>query len=314
MGNLIDFFENIKISSFCNVISAIGVFDGIHNGHREIIRRARIQAEKEGGKVLALSFLPHPRQILTPDNPPQLLLPPDERVRLLKEAGADFCAFINFTKQAAQMSAEEFLQKLTEESRCRISGICVGSSWRFGQGGKGNRELLEKFCREHNWSFNAVDELTFENKVISATAIRHAIAAGELDCAEKMCGRKAALYGKVEKGFQIASQKLAAPTANLAVSYGVLPPDGVYGGRVKLEGKIYPAAVNIGVAPTFGNGLRRVEVHLIGFTGSLYGREICVELHSFLRKERFFSSPEELKKQIAADIEAIMRNHCLQNS
>ena len=82
---------------------------------------------------------------------------------------------------------------------------------------------------------------------------------------------------------------------------------------MELDGEIYPAAVNIGVAPTFGNGLRRVEVHLIGFAGSLYGREICVELHSFLRKERFFSSPEELKKQIAADIEAIMQNCCLQN-
>ena len=157
MGNLINFFENFKLFHFCKLISAIGVFDGVHLGHREIIRQARLRADLSGAKVLALSFSPHPRQLLTPDSPPQLLLSTDERVRLLREAGADFCGFINFTPEVAAMPPEEFLEALFRQKECDITGICVGSNWKFGRGGRGNRELLDQFCKAKNWSFDAVN-------------------------------------------------------------------------------------------------------------------------------------------------------------
>ena len=309
MRNLINFFENIKPFKFQKVITAIGVFDGVHLGHREIIRRAVLRAREKNMPVLVLSFSPHPRQLLRPADPPKLLMPESERIRLLHEAGADVRAFINFPLETANMEPDEFLRRRREESACEIAGICVGSNWKFGRNGRGNREVLAEFCRKEKWSFDAVDELEFRGRTISSTAIRQAIAQGDLTSAGEMSGRAATLYGVVEKGFHIAGESLSAPTANLAVSAGILPPDGVYSGSVEIGREVFPAAVNIGVAPTFGNGLRRVEIHLIGFSGNLYGAELSVALYRFLRPEKRFDSPEKLKEQIAADIKSIKNDH-----
>lgn len=290
-------------------IVAVGVFDGVHFGHAAIIRRAVERAAETGAVPAALSFTPHPRQLLDPDHAPPLLMPETERISRLYAAGAGECAFINFTSEVAAWSPEEFLTHLAENNRFRVSGICVGKNWRFGSCGAGNGEVLADFCAKHHWSYDGVTELEFDGVVVSSTAIRNAGIAGDLAKVKQFSGAPLTLYGEVTAGFRIAGSKLRAPTANLICSAGVIPPDGVYAGSAAVNGIEYPAAVNIGFSPTFGGTERRTEVHLIGFDGDLYGRNLAVALHKFIRKERTFSSPDELKRQIAADISEI-KNIC----
>ena len=307
MDDFIFFDAESEYSAGESFIAAIGVFDGVHTGHRKIIETAAALAKEHHCRVLALSFSPHPRALLCPDQPPELLVSEKSRCELLRDAGADICGFINFTSRAAALSPEDFLLELRDHAPVDICGIIVGNNWKFGRNGSGNRNTLEKFCSANRWFLNTVEEVTLEDRTVSSTAIRGAIASGFLPLAVKMLGRNISLAGTVTHGFQIAGSKLEAPTANLDVKYGVLPPDGVYSGCCTIDGILYPAAVNIGLAPTFGNGLRRVEIHLLDFKGSLYDREITLEINSFIRPERRFASPEELKAQIAADIAAIRR-------
>lgn len=306
MENIINFSRNLTFGQFSSYVAAIGVFDGVHRGHRQIIKKAFERARSCGAGVIAVSFSPHPRSLFFPQAPPELLMTESQRAAALLAAGADDCVFINFTPAVASLEPEIFLEELKNNSGLNICGICVGSNWRFGAGGRGNRELLAGFCKENNWSFDAVQELEFEGETISSSAIRKAVAAGQLERAASMQGYPVQLTGVVEHGFHIATDELAAPTANLRLTAGVMVPDGVYSGSAVVDGKRYPAALNIGVAPTYGNGLRRIEIHLIGFSGSLYGRELCVELYRFLRPEKRFASPDELRQQIAKDISCIM--------
>lgn len=309
MKKFIQIHKNITYCKANRFVAAVGVFDGVHLGHQQIIRRAAARAQESNAKVLALSFAPHPRQLICPDNAPPLLLTVNERLERLLACGADLAGLIDFTKEVAALSPEDFLKRV--QSQFNICGICVGSNWRFGRKGSGDRAFLEKFCRENHWSLDAVPEVELDGVIISSSEIRQAAARGDLEYAAKMLGRGYQLTGIVEHGFHIATEKLAAPTANLRVTAGVMVPDGVYSGTVELDGKSFPAALNIGVAPTFGNDLHRVEIHLIGFDGTLYGRELDVTLHRFLRAERRFASPDELKAQIACDIKNIMQDQRL---
>ena len=288
-------------------IAAIGVFDGVHSGHQEIIRSAATVAENRSAIPLALSFSPHPRQLLTPGEPPQLLLPENERIKRLCRAGAKECAFINFTHAVASLEPEEFLQALAENTLFRIAGICVGEHWKFGRNGSGDGKILHEFCAKHNWIYRGIPELCVDGEIVSSTALRRAAVAGDLEKFRRFCGSEVTLYGKVVHGFAIAGSELDAPTANLECDTAVPVPDGVYAGSTIVDGTIFPAAVNIGFAPTFGGSARRVEIHLIGFSGTLYGKTLAVKLHRFIRPERKFATPAELKTQIAADITEIFR-------
>jgi riboflavin kinase/FMN adenylyltransferase len=185
-----------------------------------------------------------------------------------------------------------------------VRGICVGSKWRFGRGGDGDTKFLAAELARRNIAFNAVPELRMNGTIISSSAIREAVAVGDISFAADMLGVFPALYGEVESGFGIAGSELHMPTANIRVDFGILPPDGVYAGRTELDGKTFPAVINIGFSPTFGGTPeRRVECHIIGFSGDLYRRKLAVELAARLRDERKFASAEELAKQIRLDRE-----------
>lgn len=309
MNKFIRIFENIILPPGNRWVTAVGVFDGVHPGHRAIISTAKQRAEKCGAKVMALTFIPHPRQLLEKDAPPELLVTVENRVKLLLESGADCCGFIDFTTQTASLSPLEFLTGLRDNDIFEVCGICVGEKWRFGSRGEGKRELLSGFCIENNWSFDAVKELELDGVTISSSSIRQALAAGDIAYASRLWGRKITLHGIVEHGFQIAGSKLSAPTANLKSHDLPVLPYGVYSGKIDFEGKNHTAILNIGVAPTFGTLQRRVEIHLLDFNGDLYGKELTVALHRFIRPERRFDSPEALKKQIALDIKSVRESH-----
>ncbi|MBR2345863.1 MAG: adenylyltransferase/cytidyltransferase family protein [Lentisphaeria bacterium] len=286
-------------------IVAAGVFDGVHPGHREIIRKAAERAAEVHAVVLALSFTPHPRQLLCPGNPPRLLISENERIGKLYDAGAQETAFIDFTPEVAALAPGDFLEELAGNGHFKVAGICVGEHWRFGKCGSGDGQVLANFCRELGWTYDGVPELEYDGEIVSSTAIRNAALTGDLEKFRRLAGDDLTLTGVVEHGFAIAGTKLSAPTANLQCRYGVVPPDGVYAGSAGVDGQNYPAAVNIGFAPTFNGLQRRIEVHLIGYSGVLYDRELTVKLYRFIRPERRFDSPDELKIQIASDIKDV---------
>ena len=287
------------------LVLGLGVFDGVHLGHRKIITELCAMAERCQAVPAAVTFDPHPRAVLCPSDPPQMLLPLEERRRLLRDAGAALTGVIPFSSEFGSVSAEAFLDHLFHSGRFRLAGICVGSRWRFGCRGAGNRELIKDFAAVNNIEFVPCQELVINGETVSSSAIRRSTAAGYLEHARSMLGRPVRIFGHVQHGNKVAGSVLSAPTANIEVEYGVLPPDGVYSGRVNINGVRYPAAVNIGFSPTFQVNRRRVEAHVLDFSGSLYGMELELELLDFLREEKSFSSPEELMQQIKQDIARI---------
>ena len=289
------------------VVMGIGVFDGVHLGHRKMISVLSDMARRLGAVPVALTFFPHPRAVLFPDDPPRLLLPPEERLERLREAGAAEVMSVDFTKETAETPPERFLEQLLTASP-NLRGICVGAHWRFGRGGAGDAAFLSRELAARKIAFEAVPELAMNGGVVSSSAIRKAVAEGDLEYAAAMLGSHPALFGEVEHGFGEAGRLLDAPTANLRVDFGVLPPCGVYAAMAKIGAGAFPAAVNIGVAPTFGRERRiRVEAHMMGFAGDLYQRNISLGLVKKLRDERAFRSSGELARQIVADREEALK-------
>ena len=289
------------------LVLGIGVFDGVHNGHRKIISELVEMGQRAGALPVAVTFIPHPREVLGPPPPPRLLMPPEVRIRRLREAGAAGIGIIGFSEQIAETTPREFIEALLTPQH-QICGICVGSRWRFGRHGTGDAAFLSGELVRRGIAFNAVPEVRVGAEIVSSSMIREAIAAGDLAGAFSMLGSRPKLYGSVERGHRVAGSVLQAPTANLHVEYGVLPPNGVYVTRVAISGKNFPAVTNIGFAPTFGTGEdRRVETHIIGFSGDLYQQKLAVELVAKLRDEKTFASAADLKVQISADIDNAKR-------
>ena len=288
---------------------AIGVFDGVHLGHQKLLNEVIRTARELDAEPVALTFDPHPRSVLQVSAPPVLLVDLPERIRLLQQAGAAMVAVADFTPDFAATEPEDFLGQLFTQVP-RLAAVGVGCQWRFGRGGVGNVELLQSYADKQGFKLSAVPELVVDGEVVSASRIRRLVAGGSLDAAEKLLGRRYALTGVVSNGYGIAGTHLECPTANIEPAAGVLPPDGVYSGIVTFEGKCYGAAVNIGVAPTYGRTAdrrRRIEAHLLDFSGCLYGKQVHLQLGEYLRSEQCFASEEALKKQIFCDVENIRR-------
>jgi len=287
---------------------AIGVFDGVHRGHQLLIKNLLAMSDKHHCTPAALTFFPHPREVINPENPPPLLMPPFKKVELLHHYGIKAVVTIPFSREFSAQTPEEFIKNCLHSSRVKIRGICVCSKWRFGAGGSGDSSVLHSFADRGHFDFETVDELVMGDSIVSSTSIRRAISAGLLAQAGEMLGRPYSLCGIVEKGYHVAGPELAHPTANLKITYGVLPPDGVYAASAIVGDRRYPAAVNIGVSPTYNrpdDKSRRLEVHIIDFDRDLYGASIEVELIQYLREERCFLNSAMLKSQIIKDVEDI---------
>lgn len=284
------------------VVIGFGVFDGVHPGHRLIISNVRDMASACGALPAAVTFVPHPRAVLPGMKAPELLISVEERLKQLRLAGAQLTGVIPFTPAFGALAPEAFLKGLLASAGSALKGICVGEDWRFGCRGKGDAEMLSRFCRDHGLLFKAVKRLSYQGTNISSSAIRLLAGEGKLREAALLLGRRLALTGTVVRGFRVAGKELGAPTANLQLEHGLMVPDGVYAGSARLEEENFPAVLNIGTAPTYQVGERRVEVHLLDFSGDLYDRKLEVELLEYLRQEQKFPSPAALKEQITRDI------------
>ena len=284
---------------------AIGVFDGVHLGHQQVIRQTVADARSHNAVALVVTFDKHPNAVVAPDKTPPQIFPRSQKLRVIESLGADALLEIPFDKNFSAKSGEIFIRELAHDLG-KIHSVCVGADFVFGHMRSGYVELLKKLGAELSFHVHGLAAVALDGQVVSSTRIRKAIRAGNFDAASQMLGRPFAICGKIIEGDKIGRQ-FGFPTANLDATNLILPPNGVYAASVKLKGQFYRVALNIGTRPTVASvsPQLRVEAHLLDFSGDLYGAELELELRVKLRDERKFSSPAELQEQIGRDVAAV---------
>lgn len=286
-------------------VATIGNYDGIHRGQRAVLERVVERARATGVAALALTFDPHPMKVLAPERAPRRLTTDAQRERLLEAIGLDGLVVVPFTPELARTSAEDFVAGLLV-GRLAVAEVLVGSRFAFGRGRGGTLALLERLGRELGFAVRGVPELEDGGGPISATRIRAALAAGRVEEAADLLGRPYAVAGTVVRGDR-RGRALGFPTLNLATANELLPADGVYVARAELggAGAGLPGVANVGLRPTIGRDAAPVvETHLLDFDRDCYGEPVELRFLARLREERRFAGLEELRGQIARDVES----------
>ena len=281
-------------------IIALGNFDGFHQGHQAVAGEAIAWAHAEGRPSIIATFDPHPVRFFKPDVPPFRLTTLEQRQELYLAAGATAMLVFHFDKELASTSAEDFITEILIK-RFGAHGVVTGGDFSFGQGAKGNVELLRGFGAEHGLQSRVVEAVESEG-VISSSRIREALRAGDPQLAAQLLTRPFAIRGIVEHGDK-NGRKLGYPTANLNIETYLRPKYGVYAvtGKVLATGEELKGAANIGVRPQFEPPKELLEPYFFDFSGDLYGQEIEVAFHHFLRGEAKFESLEALTEQMERD-------------
>lgn len=283
-------------------VVTVGVFDGLHRGHQRILERA---VEVADGLPLALvTFDPHPRSVLGPPKRARLLSPLPERLQLLARWPLAAAVVLRFDQSIARLSYREFVRDALVE-RLGARRLVLGYNVALGHERRGNRASLEALCAEIGCAVDFVEAEEHEGKPVSSTRIRHCMDEGDVEGAAAMLGRAYQLEGTVVRGSG-RGRVLGIPTANLELHpEKLVPANGVYAVRVHVGPAHHMGALNVGVVPTFaGSGERCVEVHLLDYTGDLYGARLRVEVVARLRDERRFSDGEALVAQVRKDCRA----------
>ncbi len=281
---------------------AVGVFDGVHVGHQAVIARAVTAAARDGGLAGMLTFDPHPIRVCAPAKAPASLLETlEHKARIVGDLGVGLFVPLHFDAALAAMGAPEFIARLMAAP---IRTIVVGEDWRFGHNRSGDVSLLRSEAASRGFHLEAVPPVMLDGERISSTRIRQAIRDGNLEAAAGMLGRPYTVSGTVVRGAQLG-RTLGFPTANLATGDCQLPPDGVWTVRVTSgAGQTWDGVANLGLRPTLDGTTRRLEVHLFGFAGDLYGCKLEVRFEQFLRPEIKCPSLDALRRQIEADAKA----------
>lgn len=284
---------------------SVGNFDGVHRGHVALLEELRREAEAVHGPAVALTFDPHPLLLLRPDSYPPPLTTPAERARLLQAHGADHVVVLGTTHDLLRLTAEEFFERVVR-GHFAARAMVEGGSFGFGRGRGGNVVTLAELCRRDGLGLVVVPPLLLGGEAVSSSRVRAALQRGAVREAAECLGRPYRLSGTVEVGRRRGAG-LGFPTANLGRTQALVPGDGVYAVRVERDGARWLGAANVGPNPTFGENARKVEVHLIGFRGDLYGQELAVDFLDRLRDTRPFGSVNELTAQLRADVERVKK-------
>lgn len=280
---------------------ALGNFDGVHRGHAEVVRRA-VEERGIGGKVIAATFDPHPRAVLTPGRAPDLLTVPELKEELLLGLGVDGVHFITFDMGIAGKSPQGFVEEVLIGT-LGADTVVVGENFRFGHRAAGDFEELKRIMQDTGRQAFAVPVCSMEGGEVSSTRIRVLLKEGDVEEASRLLGRDYALRGEVVVG-QKRGRMLGFPTVNLGYDPRALTPArGVYAGSVRVGGKEHLACTNVGVSPTFGGVEDRVEAYILDFEEDLYGRTIDVKFSRRLRGEEKYAGVDELKRQMGKDVE-----------
>jgi len=283
---------------------AIGVFDGVHLGHQAVISTSASHAKEARGTPVVVTFDPHPAKVLRPQDAPHLLTATQHKIGLIRDLGVAHLLVLQFDPLFAATPPEEFVKQLVAHSY-PLREICVGHEWSFGKGRAGNLALLKQLGAANNFDVVGIREVTLNGEVVSSTAIRRAVADGNLIKATQMLGREYTILGTVKEGAKLG-RKLGFPTANLSAHSEQFPPNGVYVVEARLEGALYRGVANLGFRPTVssGNPERLLELHLFELNRDIYGEDVEVRFLRFLRGEQKFENLEALAAQIAQDVEA----------
>ena len=284
-----------------NTVLAIGVFDGVHIGHQHLLDRLKETASQKGMLSGVLTFVNHPRTVITPGTCVKYITSVEDRLALLESTGVDIVLPLTFDLELSHLRAHEFVQLLQE--RLNMAGLVMGHNFVMGYQREGTPETLAAIGHEKGFSTTVVDPVSKDGERVSSTAVREAISAGDVDKASRFLGRPFALRGKVITG-SARGRTLGFPTANLSIQKDrIIPGDGIYAIWAYVDGKRYMAATNVGVRPTFDEKERIVEAFILDYSGDLYDSEITVEFVKRLRDELRFETVEALMSQIHEDVE-----------
>lgn len=285
-----------------NAVVTSGTFDGVHLGHQKIIHRIREIARKIQGETVLITFWPHPRLVLYPnEHDLRLLSTFEEKANLLRQFGIDHLVTIPFTQEFSQLSSEEFIRRVLID-KIQTKKLVIGYDHRFGKNREGSFEYLKEHSSDFGFELEEISRQDVEDIGVSSTKIRKALELGDVKTASNYLGRPYELNGLVVKGQQIG-RSIGFPTANIHIpnDYKLIPHDGVYAVEAKVEGILYKAMLNIGNRPTVDGSKKTVEAHLFDFQGDLYNKLITVCFREFIREEKKFESLEALKNQLFQD-------------
>lgn len=281
-------------------VVALGMFDGVHRGHRALLSRAAEIAHEKGDTAVAFTYDNHPRELFSGSFP--YLCTREQRETLIRETGCDRVDSIPFDAAFASMAPETFIDWLDARYEGGVSAIVAGYDYRFGAKAAGDTTLLRTLCNSRGIDLAVIDEVKVDGETCASTRIRELLRAGDAERAERMLGRPYALSGTVVHA-KALGRRFDCPTANLDAGVQILPKDGVYATVLCFAGKQYPAVTNVGTNPTVGGRARTVETHAIGESLDLYGKRIEVAFLKRLRDERKFDSKDLLFQQIGKDAE-----------
>lgn len=279
-----------------------GTFDGVHIGHQKILQRLKVKAKEIGGETVVITFWPHPRLVVSPENDDiKLLTTLKEKTQLLEELGIDHLLILPFTREFSELTKETYVQKIL------IKGIgthtlVIGYDHRFGRNREGGFDYLSANRERFKIDIEEIPRQEIEHLTISSTKIRNSLLEGNIETANELLGRRYSFYGLVKKGRQLG-RTIGFPTANVHVekNYKLIPSKGVYAVEVGLRNETLHGIMNIGVRPTVeGKGVTQ-EVHILDFNDDIYGEILTIEVVSFIREEQKFPELKDLIKQINKD-------------
>lgn len=290
------------------LFAALGVFDGVHRGHRAVIARVEAEAAARRLDSAVISFRTHPQQVLHPEVPFRMLTSPQEREALLRQTGIDRVVFLDFTREMSQLSAFEFLQILS--SQLQVKGLIIGYDHRFGHNRAEGFDDYVRYGQQLGMEILHADELVTDDGPVSSSIIRKLLLQGDLTTANRLLSYPYTLHGKVVNGFHVG-RELGFPTANIDMDYPdkLIPANGVYAVHIVLgDGRRYGGMLNIGNRPTLNRpNDYSIEANIFDFSGNLYGENLAVELVQYIRPERTFANTEALRTQLVADEAAIRK-------
>jgi riboflavin kinase/FMN adenylyltransferase len=284
-------------------VVALGNFDGVHLGHQAILKTALEHARKGGGHAFALTFDPAPAKVLFPTQAPPLIMAPEDKLDMLCRIGLDGVWVLSFTRELSMLTPRDFVRRHLLGA-IGVREVVIGRTINFGHDRAGDASTMIELSREFGFKATVVEQLMVDQIEVSSSRIRELIASGEMKRAARLLGRPHFLTASVIKG-RGRGRQLGFPTANLAPVTECIPSQGVYAARMLISGTTYPAIVNIGVRPTFGETEQVIEAHLLNFADDLYGLRVRLEFIERVRSEMKFDSAEELRRQIARDIERV---------
>ncbi len=285
-----------------NAVVTSGTFDGVHLGHQKILNRLNEVAKLLHGESVVITFYPHPRSVISPDNQiVKLLSTLDEKIELLEKSGVNHLLIIPFTREFSELSSEEFIQKILIQA-IGTKTLVIGYDHRFGKNREGGFDYLKLNKEKYGFEIEEISRQDIENVGVSSSKIRRALLSGDVPSADHFLGRNYSLSGVIVKGKQLG-RTIGFPTANIQVREiaKLIPSDGVYAVKVYYKNESFGGMLNIGNRPTVDGTFQTVEVNIFEFDQEIYGENLTVEFLQKIRNEQKFNGLEELKAQIAKD-------------